>query len=372
VDVADEPYGAGRRWLLGLSVAAGLLLSLALFWQTLPPNRPAAGRSAVAVCLEPAPPVCPGSEEPPEAAGLLPTPNLVLLARDGRLAWQWEQWPLQAFRSVTAFALAFLAVALVFIPLESLVATIPSRPRARPAIVTDAIYWFFTPVVTKPISKATTVVMPALIVASVGLPLFQWVDGLRGFWARQPLWVSFPAMLLISDFSAYWAHRLFHTRWFWRFHAPHHSSEEVTWLSSVRVHPLNDLVMRLVRVVPLLVLGFPLAEVSLLASSLSLASLVLHANLGWTLGPLRYVLATPTYHRWHHTCEDEALDKNFADLFPLCDLLFGTFYLPKTAVPSRFGLRGAGVPDDFLGQLAYPFAQRSGRRARTVSAEPAG
>jgi sterol desaturase/sphingolipid hydroxylase (fatty acid hydroxylase superfamily) len=141
----------------------------------------------------------------------------------------------------------------------------------------------------------------------------------------------------------------------------------VTWLSSVRVHPLNDLVMRLIRVVPLLALGFPLAEISLLVSLLSLASLVLHANLGWTLGPLRYVVVTPTYHRWHHTYEEEAVDKNFADLFPLCDLLFGTFYLPKAATPSRFGLRGVTVPEDFLGQLAYPFRQGSERRARTGS-----
>jgi sterol desaturase/sphingolipid hydroxylase (fatty acid hydroxylase superfamily) len=359
--MTDRARGAGRGWLLGLSLTAGLLLSLAMVWQMWPMGPP-----AVAACPQPSP--CAESLE----AGLLPTPTLVRLAADGRLALQWEQLPLQVLQSVTAFALAFLAVALVFIPLESLAGATPSRARRRPATVTDTIFWFFTPVVTKPISKAATIVIPALIGASVDPSLLRWADGLQGFWARQPLWLSFVAMLVINDLSGYWTHRLFHTRWLWRFHAPHHSSEQVTWLSSVRVHPLNDLVMRLCRVTPLLALGFPLPAVGLLASLLSLSSLVQHANLGWSLGPLRYVIATPMYHRWHHTCEDEGLDKNFADLLPLCDLLFGTFYLPKAAAPSRFGLRGDRVPDDFWGQLAYPFARRDGRRRRTVPAEPAG
>jgi len=115
-------------------------------------------------------------------------------------------------RSVTAFALAFLAVALVFVPLESLVAAIPSRRGRRQAILTDGIYWFFTPLVTKPFSKATTVVIAALVVASVGLPFFRWMEGLRSFWDRQPPWLSFAAMMVICDLCAYWAHRLFHSR----------------------------------------------------------------------------------------------------------------------------------------------------------------
>ena len=30
-------------------------------------------------------------------------------------------------------------------------------------------------------------------------------------------------------------------------------------------------------------------------------SAFVHANLNWTLGPFRYVLASPVFHRWHHT-----------------------------------------------------------------------
>ena len=71
------------------------------------------------------------------------------------------------------------------------------------------------------------------------------------------------------------------------------------------------------------------------------------------------MIASPTFHRWHHTCEQEGLDKNFAGLFAFLDLLFGTFYMPPGRQPERFGLAGQQIPKTVLGQLAYPF-----RRAR--------
>jgi sterol desaturase/sphingolipid hydroxylase (fatty acid hydroxylase superfamily) len=54
--------------------------------------------------------------------------------------------------------------------------------------------------------------------------------------------------------------------------------------------------------------------------------ILLHANLPWTFGPLRNALASPAFHRWHHTWEAEGMDRNFSGLFPWIDLLFGTFY----------------------------------------------
>ena len=53
-------------------------------------------------------------------------------------------------------------------------------------------------------------------------------------------------------------------------------------------------------------------------------SAFVHANLNWTLGPFRYVLATPVFHRWHHTSPAEGGNTNFAGTFPLWDILFGT------------------------------------------------
>ena len=53
-------------------------------------------------------------------------------------------------------------------------------------------------------------------------------------------------------------------------------------------------------------------------------SAFVHANLSWTLGPFKYVLATPVFHRWHHTSLEEGGNTNFAGTFPLWDILFGT------------------------------------------------
>ena len=118
--------------------------------------------------------------------------------------------------------------------------------------------------------------------------------------------------LLLADFLAYWTHRVFHARWLWPFHAVHHSSTTVDWLSSVRLHPVNDVVARVVQVLPLYWMGFNAGALAAFVPFLTFYALVLHANVNWSFGPLRFIVASPVFHRWHHTSEEEGLDKNFA------------------------------------------------------------
>ena len=94
---------------------------------------------------------------------------------------------------------------------------------------------------------------------------------------------------------------------------------------------------------------------------LTLYALRLQANVSWTYGPLRFVLASPAFHRWHHTSEEEGLDKTFSGLFPFIDLAFGTFYMPAGRQPQRFGVLHGDVPDGLLVQLVYPFRRRGTR-----------
>ena len=79
-------------------------------------------------------------------------------------------------------------------------------------------------------------------------------------------------------------------------------------------------------------------------------------TVNWTFGPLRYVLVSPAFHRWHHSKEAEAIDKNFATMFPIWDLIFGTLYFPKGRNPGNFGV-GDNVPENLVGQMIYPFVQ---------------
>jgi sterol desaturase/sphingolipid hydroxylase (fatty acid hydroxylase superfamily) len=80
-----------------------------------------------------------------------------------------------------------------------------------------------------------------------------------------------------------------------------------------------------------------------------------HANLNWTLGPLKYVVATPVFHRWHHTPLDQGGNSNFGSLFSVWDVLFGTFHMPAHALPAHYGIDDPQFPHGFIGQTIHPF-----------------
>jgi sterol desaturase/sphingolipid hydroxylase (fatty acid hydroxylase superfamily) len=135
----------------------------------------------------------------------------------------------------------------------------------------------------------------------------------------------------------------------------HHSSEELDWLSSVRVHPVNEAVDKIAPAVPILFLGFDPTVTVGVTGFLTFYAIFLHADVDWDFGPLRSVIATPVFHRWHHSKDPAAIDKNFAGLLPLWDILFGTYYMPKDRMPQDFGVPEK-VPTGYFGQLWHPFA----------------
>ena len=230
--------------------------------------------------------------------------------------------------------------------------------RSRGDTRLDLAYWFFTPLVTRAATRVAIGVAFAIIALTQGVSFdeFRAIAARRQTWASSlPLVVQVPLMLLLADLLAYGTHRLFHRRRLWRFHAIHHSSTSVDWLSSVRLHPVNDAVARIAQVLPLYWMGFNGAALAAFVPFLTFYALLLHANVAWSYGPLRYVVASPVFHRWHHTTEEEGLDKNFAGLFPFIDVVFGTFYMPPGRIPSRFGVLHDNVPSGLVGQLMYPF-----------------
>jgi sterol desaturase/sphingolipid hydroxylase (fatty acid hydroxylase superfamily) len=229
----------------------------------------------------------------------------------------------------------------------------------REGIFVDVAWWLFTPtlgkVFTGVVVGGSLIGLAAAFGTSLTLAELR-ESGLREtFVSHQPFFVQFAAFLVLADLLAYWNHRAFHTfSRLWRIHAVHHSSTELDWLSSVRVHPLNDAIGSAVVATPLLLLGFAPAALAAYLPFLTLYAIMLHANVDWSFGPLRNVVASPAYHRWHHAAEEQALDKNFAGLFPIYDRLFGTHYLPRERKPQRFGVIGEAPPRSFVGQMLYP------------------
>ena len=67
--------------------------------------------------------------------------------------------------------------------------------------------------------------------------------------------IAGPAIL--ADLGFYTVHRLFHKiPWLWKFHAVHHSIEEMDWLAADRVHPIDQIFTKGASLLPVFALGF--------------------------------------------------------------------------------------------------------------------
>ena len=257
--------------------------------------------------------------------------------------------------TLASTGIAFIILFVMFRAFELFRAHNKRLPVLRRGLLTDSAYWLFTPFVTKAITRVciAAVLIPFALVAYGKVDRTALEHGF-GPAARLSLRVQAAAILVLGDFVGYWMHRAFHGRRLWAYHAVHHSSVDLDWLSSVRLHPVNDALMRIVGVFPVLAFGFAPIAVAGVVPLLTFMAILVHANLDWDWGPLRSFLVSPRFHRWHHTSEEEARDKNFAGLLPLWDILFGTYYMPRERRPTVFGTT-TSVPEGFIGQLTFPF-----------------
>lgn len=248
-----------------------------------------------------------------------------------------------------------LLLAVLFVPLERL---FPERRAAvfRRGFATDLGYYFVNAV-----ALATLVSVPLSLVA---LAMQAWMPaGLAHATHDLPVWLRAVLGMTIGEIGFYWGHRWSHEiPLLWRFHAIHHSPEEVDWLVASRQHPLDTVFTRTCGFVPLTVLGLldPLsADPSMLALAVLIGGQVwayfVHANVGWRFGVLEWAIASPAFHRWHHTNDGpRAMDRNYAPMLPWIDWIFGTMHLPPHAMPARYGIDGT-IPDGLVQQLVQPF-----------------
>jgi sterol desaturase/sphingolipid hydroxylase (fatty acid hydroxylase superfamily) len=174
-------------------------------------------------------------------------------------------------------------------------------------------------------------------------------------WAAMPLWIVVPIAVVAYDFANYCAHRVLHTGWLWPIHAIHHSDPDVNGLTGYRIHLFEGLVMWVSYTLLLTWLGFPADAIGIGAVIIALYNVYVHINVDWHHGPLRLVLASPRFHRWHHADVKEASGKNLAGIFPIFDWLFGTYYVPGKC-EERMGAHG--VPENDVVQLVlYPLQE---------------
>jgi sterol desaturase/sphingolipid hydroxylase (fatty acid hydroxylase superfamily)/rhodanese-related sulfurtransferase len=173
--------------------------------------------------------------------------------------------------------------------------------------------------------------------------------------ADQPVWLQFVEAVVIADIGYYLAHKLLHTvPWLWKFHAVHHSIEQMDWLATVRVHPFDQIFTKTCQMIPLYFFGFTPESLGVYVIFSAAIAFFIHANFRVKFGVLRWVIATPEFHHWHHTQVPRVHNKNFAAQLPLLDWLFGTLYLPTRKMPQRYGVSEL-VPAGYLEQMLYPF-----------------
>ena len=257
-----------------------------------------------------------------------------------------------AYIGLDWFILSLLVLALLFVPMERLFARLKDQPIFRKGWKTDLVHFGVSHLLVQ------VTVLLTMLPAAV---LFHWAvnSEFQAAVARQPIVLQFIGALFVADLFAYWIHRLFHVVPFlWRFHAIHHSSEAMDWLASSRLHIVDILITRAFGFLPLYVLGFSERAIYAYLAWASFQAIFIHANVRFNFGPLRWILATPQFHHWHHSAEREAVDKNFAVHLPLLDVLFGSYYVPKDRWPAEYGIAGHPVPDGYVRQLVYPLKRR--------------
>jgi sterol desaturase/sphingolipid hydroxylase (fatty acid hydroxylase superfamily) len=192
--------------------------------------------------------------------------------------------------TVLSLAVGLLVLSAGFWLLERWRPSIPGQKRSKNETLTDLAYWFFTPLVTRFVTRLSLALVFALMAVWQGVTFEELRQAVttRHSWASSlSAVVQIPLILLLADLLAYWSHRLFHGRWLWPFHAIHHSSTTVDWLSSVRLHPVNDVVSRVVQVLPLYWLGFNGVVLAAFVPFLTLYALLLHAKLDLWSAALR-------------------------------------------------------------------------------------
>ena len=247
------------------------------------------------------------------------------------------------------FILDLLGSALIFIFIEKLFALRKDQPVFRPQWQTDFQHFVANHLIIGFMLLATNLVVHRF---------FGWAanDGIRGWVESLPFWIALPLLLLLADLVQYWTHRAYHeVLWLWRLHAVHHSAKHMDWMAGSRQHVIEVLITRSLVFAPIFLLGFSKDAIDAYILIVGFQAVFNHANVSVRLGPLRYVIVTPNFHHWHHSQDQEALDRNYAAHFSFLDHLFGTAVNSDKIWPEHYGVLGDYVPNGFWKHMKFPF-----------------
>jgi sterol desaturase/sphingolipid hydroxylase (fatty acid hydroxylase superfamily) len=247
------------------------------------------------------------------------------------------------------FILDLLGSSLIFIFIEKLFALRRDQPVFRPEWQTDFNHFIVNHMIVGFVLLATNLAVHKF---------FGWAgnDGIRGWVQGLPFWAGVLLIVLVADLVQYWTHRAYHeVPLLWRLHAVHHSAKTMDWMAGSRQHIVELLITRTLVLAPIYVLGFSKDVIDAYIVIVGFQAVFNHANVSVRLGPLRYLIVTPNFHHWHHSQDQEALDRNYSAHYAFLDYLFGTAVKSTRMWPERYGVLGDYVPNGFIKQFKFPF-----------------
>jgi len=170
----------------------------------------------------------------------------------------------------------------------------------------------------------------------------------------------------VYDFFFYWCHRAQH-RWFWRFHAVHHSIEDLSAVNAYH-HISEPLFQTALILLPMsLISSATITGASIMLTLIYLQAALIHSPTRFHLGVMRLAVADNSFHRIHHSLEERHFDKNFGAFTTLWDRLFGTAWMPASDEWPDTGLAEIGQPRTLHAWLTLPW-----RFGRDKTPQPAG
>lgn len=183
--------------------------------------------------------------------------------------------------------------------------------------------------------------------------------------------------LAVYDLWLAFSHRLeHHVPFLWDVHRIHHSDRWMNPLTVFRDHFLQGPwrgFFSMLTIGLFVDLNFKEGGQAALYSQMFLFAwaALCHSNIRVELPWLEGILVTPQYHRIHHSVQPEHSDKNFADIFPIFDRLFGSSVRPKPGEFPETGLHSGERIDGIGGIIVAPLMSWFGRLRRLFGKHPA-
>ncbi|XP_022825569.1 alkylglycerol monooxygenase-like [Spodoptera litura] len=149
--------------------------------------------------------------------------------------------------------------------------------------------------------------------------------------------VTWYAAALGVDFCYYWMHRACHeVHILWAQHQVHHTSEDFNMGVGIRQSMLQGW-CGFAFYLPL-ALVIPPAQFVMHHQFSYLYMFWIHTEAIKSLGPLEYILNTPSHHRVHHGSNKYCLDVNYGGVLIIWDRIFGTFRPETDKIEIVYGL----------------------------------